>query len=181
MVIFPATFSSTLTTLAIMSYAQNNFSQTVFHGPSLLQRMRSTVRQITVKTQLEQLRATGRYDCFKLEWHPSYGNKNSWPVDSTWFWDSDLAKWIEGACYFLEQEFDPEIDAAIQELVQMIRSAQRSDGYLNVHFIVVEPEARWSNIRDQHELYGPPTCPSSLIFVQSIINHLLFLFCRYFP
>jgi DUF1680 family protein len=77
-----------------------------------------------------------------------------WPVPKHLFWDSDLAKWIEGACYFLESHYDEEIDSAIQYMVQTIRSAQQEDGYLNLHYTVVDPKGRWSNIRDMHELYN---------------------------
>lgn len=75
-----------------------------------------------------------------------------WPVPFHLFWDSDIAKWIEGACYFLHDEFDAEVDAAVRDLVEMIRGAQQSDGYLNVHYTVVEPGKRWTNLQDMHEL-----------------------------
>ncbi|KAF4978138.1 hypothetical protein FZEAL_5436 [Fusarium zealandicum] len=137
-----------------MSNPQFSFRDTTFHGPSLLRERRETVRRVTVKTQLEQLRNTGRYECFMLKWHPIYDEEPAWPVPKSLFWDSDIAKWIEGACYFLVQNPDHEVDAAVKELVEDIRSAQQDDGYLNVYFSVVEPKARWSNIRDQHELYN---------------------------
>lgn len=63
-----------------------------------------------------------------------------------------MAKWIEGACYFLQQETLPEVDAAVKELVHMIRNAQAADGYLNIHYTVVEPGKRFTNLRDMHEL-----------------------------
>ncbi|KAI1018713.1 hypothetical protein LB503_005968 [Fusarium chuoi] len=34
----------------------------------------------------------------------------------------------------------------------MISSAQQQDGYPNVHYTVVEPGTRWTNIRDMHKL-----------------------------
>ncbi|KAM0327100.1 hypothetical protein ACHAQA_006227 [Verticillium albo-atrum] len=137
-----------------MSHPQVTFRQTVFTGKSMLAKRRTVVSRTTVRTQLEQLRSTGRYDCFKLKWHPIYEDKTMWPVPFHLFWDSDIAKWIEGACYFLAEEYDAEIDATIRELVEMIRGAQQDDGYLNVHYTVVEPEKRWSNLRDMHELYN---------------------------
>ena len=54
----------------------------------------------------------------------------------------------------MKQQPNAEVDAAIKELVEMIRSAQQPDGYLNIHFTVVEPGRRWTNLRDMHELYG---------------------------
>ncbi|KAL1874417.1 hypothetical protein VTK73DRAFT_294 [Phialemonium thermophilum] len=137
-----------------MSNPQFSFRQTSFNGPSLLHNRREQVRRATVKAQLQQLKQTGRYDCFKLGWHPTYDEEYQWPVPKSLFWDSDIAKWIEGACYFLSDEYDVEIDAAIRELVGDIRAAQQDDGYLNVYFTVVAPKDRWSNIRDMHELYN---------------------------
>ncbi|RSL42247.1 hypothetical protein CEP53_012300 [Fusarium sp. AF-6] len=137
-----------------MSHPQTTFRQTTFKGDSVLSRRRKTVSRNTVHAQLEQLRSTGRYDCFKLKWHPIYAGKSMWPVPFHLFWDSDIAKWIEGACYFLLDEYDAKIDEAIFELVEMIRGAQQEDGYLNVHYTVVEPDKRWSNLRDMHELYN---------------------------
>jgi DUF1680 family protein len=64
-----------------------------------------------------------------------------------------VAKWIEGGCYLLMNCYDEEIDAAVKELVQMIRTAQHPDGYLNIHYSVVEPGKRFTNLRDMHELY----------------------------
>jgi uncharacterized protein len=139
---------------AKMSHPQRTFNDTTFHGKSILSVRRDTIARTTLHTQLDRLRSTGRYDCFKLKWHPIYDNKSEWPVPAHLFWDSDIGKWIEAACYLLPNHYDEEIDKAIQELVQMIRGAQGEDGYLNLHYTVVEPEPskRWSNLRDMHEL-----------------------------
>lgn len=59
---------------------------------------------------------------------------------------------MEGAIYFLSQQYDRELDEAVKHIVETIRSAQREDGYLNLHYMVVEPGKRWSNIRDMHEM-----------------------------
>jgi uncharacterized protein len=135
-----------------MSNPQLNFRHTTFQGPSILSTRRKTIARVTVQTQLQQLRSTGRYDCFKFQWKPVYEDKSKWPVPPHLFWDSDLGKWIEGACYFLKEEYDPDVDKAVQEIVQTIRSAQQEDGYLNLHYTLVEPGKRWSNLQDMHEL-----------------------------
>ncbi|CEI61286.1 hypothetical protein FVEN_g5992 [Fusarium venenatum] len=137
-----------------MSHPQSTFRHTTFAPGSILHRRRTTIAKTTLHTQLKRLRETGRYDCFKLKWHDIYGDKSMWPVPFHLFWDSDIAKWIEGACYFLHDEFDPEIDTAVKELVETIRGAQQDDGYLNVHYTVVEPGKRWTNLQDMHELYN---------------------------
>ncbi|KAF9880933.1 hypothetical protein CkaCkLH20_01975 [Colletotrichum karsti] len=129
-----------------MSNPQFTFRQTTFTSPSLLLTRRNTVSRITLHAQLSQLRANGQYDAFKLKWHPIFDDNSRWPAPLHLFWDSDIGKWIEGACYFLLGEYDVKIDAAVRELVEMIRSAQHDDGYLNIHFSVVEPGKRWTNI-----------------------------------
>ncbi len=34
----------------------------------------------------------------------------------------------------------------------MIEKAQHEDGYLNIYFTVVDPEGRYKNLRDMHEM-----------------------------
>lgn len=153
-----------------MAYPQATFAATTIDDDSLVGRRRKVVAANTLRYQLDVLKKTGRYDAFKLQWHPTYDNPpvrisypagvsthlNSiqlvWPVPDHLFWDSDVAKWIEGACYFLKQQSLPDIDAAVKELVDMIRSAQQPDGYLNIHYTVVQPGKRFTNLKDMHEL-----------------------------
>ncbi|KAI6840481.1 glycoside hydrolase family 127 protein [Hortaea werneckii] len=108
-----------------------------------------------MRDRLDVLKKTGRYDAFKLKWHKVYEEPPVvWPVPNHLFWDSDVAKWIEGACYILKQQSLPVVDQAVKELVDMIKSAQQPDGYLNIHYTVVEPGKRFTNLRDMHELYN---------------------------
>lgn len=69
------------------------------------------------------------------------------------FQDSDLGKWMEAAAYLLSQESDPELEAICDEAVALMGAAQQPDGYLNTYFTVKAPGARWTNLRDWHELY----------------------------
>ena len=138
-----------------MAYPQTSFARTIVPPASLVGRRREAVSANTLVYQLEVLKNTGRYEAFRLKWHPTYNDEPEvWPIPNHLFWDSDVAKWIEGACYFLQQRKNVEIDSAVRELVAMIRSAQQPDGYLNIHFTVVEPGRRWTNLRDMHELYA---------------------------
>ena len=140
-----------------MAYPQKSFAQTTIHPGSLVGRRREVVSSSTLLYQLDVLKQTGRYDAFKLQSHPSYNDPpNVWPIPNHLFWDSDVAKWIEGACYLLKQKSIEKVDAAVKELVEMIRSAQQPDGYLNIHYTVVEPGKRFTNLRDFHELYIRP-------------------------
>ncbi|KAJ5369612.1 Six-hairpin glycosidase [Penicillium cosmopolitanum] len=108
-----------------MDYPQETFVNTTFTPGSFWARRREIVRAQTLRHQLEMLKKTGRYEAFKLGWHPSYSDPPTvYPVPNHQFWDSDVAKWIEGACYLLTDHFDTEIDEAVRELVRMIQGAQ---------------------------------------------------------
>jgi len=99
----------------------------------------------------------------------------------TVFQDSDVAKWIEAACYSLAARHDRELDQRLDELIQCIGRAQGSDGYLNTYFTVKEPEKRWTDLVSAHELY----CAGHLI--EAAVAHyrvtgkksLLDILCRY--
>jgi DUF1680 family protein len=69
------------------------------------------------------------------------------------FQDSDLAKWLEAVSYLLETEADPELEVVADEVIDIIAKAQQADGYLNTYFTLKEPEMKWSNLAECHELY----------------------------
>ncbi|KAJ5768831.1 Six-hairpin glycosidase [Penicillium odoratum] len=153
-----------------MDYPQESFIATRFAPESFWARRREVVRVQTLRHQLQMLKETGRYEAFKLKWHPSYSVPPTvYPIPNHQFWDSDVAKWIEGACYLLMNQFDAEIDVAVKELVEMIRGAQKQDGYLNIHYSVVEPGKRFTNLRDMHELYN-----AGHLIEAALAHHLLY-------
>jgi uncharacterized protein len=138
--------------LVAMAYPQTTFVHTVLDLDDFIGRKRQIVRKTTLKYQLDTLKKTGRYDAFRLKWHPIYDEPpESW-VPKHLFWDSDVAKWIEGACYFLHDSEDEEIETAVRDLVDMIGKASQPDGYLNIHYTVVDRKGRFTNLRDMHEL-----------------------------
>lgn len=69
------------------------------------------------------------------------------------FWDSDVGKWIEAASYALRHRRDATIEAQIDDIVDDLEKAQAPDGYLNCWYLGREPDKRWTNLRDRHELY----------------------------
>ena len=70
------------------------------------------------------------------------------------FWDSDPAKWIEAVGYSLHTHPDPALEAQADDLIDRLEKAQQPDGYLNTYFTVLEPENRWKDLRDWHEMYN---------------------------
>lgn len=69
------------------------------------------------------------------------------------YMDSDLYKAMEAAAYVLQLYPDDPIREKLDEVIGILERAQTPEGYLNSYFQVVAPERRWTNLRDDHELY----------------------------
>ncbi|MGM0873443.1 MAG: glycoside hydrolase family 127 protein [Bacillota bacterium] len=69
------------------------------------------------------------------------------------FQDSDVAKWIEAVAFSIENEPNQELEQIVDEIVSLLGRAQDKNGYLNTYYQVKEPNNRWTNLRDNHELY----------------------------
>jgi DUF1680 family protein len=106
----------------------------------------ATNRNSTLPAIQHQMEITGRIDAWKLQWKPGEKKPHI-------FWDSDNGKWIEAAAYSLMTHPDPELEKEMDYVIDLIEAAQQPDGYLNIFFTAVEPENRWRNLRDWHELY----------------------------
>ena len=110
-------------------------------------------RERTIPHIYEQCKQTGRIDALDGVWDPEVVERGVKANIAILFWDSDVAKWIEAASYSLATHPDPELDALVDAVVAQLAHAQQPDGYLNSWFAAVEPEKRWTNLRDWHELY----------------------------
>ena len=110
-------------------------------------RLMEVNRRVTLPIQYRQCKETGRIDAWRLAWKPGD------PDPPHIFWGSDVGKWIEAVAYSLVSGPDPELERIVDEVIDLIARAQQPDGYLNIHFTVVAPEKRWTNLRDNHELY----------------------------
>ena len=69
------------------------------------------------------------------------------------FQDSDVAKWLEAVAYSLSLKPDRELERSADEVIDIIEKAQQKDGYLDTYFIIKEPEKRWTDLEECHELY----------------------------
>ncbi|MFD1176996.1 glycoside hydrolase family 127 protein [Paenibacillus puldeungensis] len=69
------------------------------------------------------------------------------------FQDTDVAKWLEAVSYMLEADRNPELEEIADQMIDIIGQAQQEDGYLDTYFIVKEPDKRWTNLTECHELY----------------------------
>ncbi|MFB5760199.1 glycoside hydrolase family 127 protein [Paenibacillus medicaginis] len=71
----------------------------------------------------------------------------------TVFQDSDIAKWLETVAFSLRDHPNPALEAQADEVIELLGRAQAEDGYLNTYYLLKEPDNRWTNLRDNHELY----------------------------
>ncbi len=101
-------------------------------------------KEVTLKAVQDRFAETNRFSA----WDFSDPEK---PIPHI-FYDSDVAKWIEGAAFILQKERNEELEAFVDNLVDLIEKNRSEDGYFNSHFLR-KPEARWTN-RWNHELYN---------------------------
>lgn len=69
------------------------------------------------------------------------------------FQDSDVAKWLEAVAYLLNTEKDPALEQIADGMIDIIEQAQHENGYLNTYFTIKEPDGKWTNLTECHELY----------------------------
>ncbi|MBK5262189.1 MAG: glycoside hydrolase family 127 protein [Peptostreptococcaceae bacterium] len=69
------------------------------------------------------------------------------------FQDSDLYKWIEAVAYSLCWHPDENLETMADEAIELIKGAQFSDGYINTYYTITGMEKRFTNLKDNHELY----------------------------
>ena len=69
------------------------------------------------------------------------------------FQDSDAAKWLEAVAYSLVIFPDKELEQTADKLIDIIASAQDTDGYLNTYYTIKDKDKRWTNLLEGHEMY----------------------------
>ena len=103
-------------------------------------------RQVTARAVYERFSDTHRFDLLKcpkredIDWTPHR------------FWDSDVAKWLEGAAYVLAVHSDPWLQKRAEDAIADLLANQWTNGYMNSYFTVTPTETPFTN-RDAHELY----------------------------
>lgn len=101
-------------------------------------------KNITLEAVYNQFKKAGRFDALHCNWKEGSPNK-------PWiWWDSDVAKWIEGASNILIKEPNEELEKLIDKIIDQIAESQMEDGYFNSYYIRFG--GRWKN-RLGHELY----------------------------
>jgi uncharacterized protein len=136
-------------------YSSVPFADVKITGPFWSERL-ETVLSCTIPSQHRQLEKFNMLRSLKLPKPvppltiPPHANSFTTEI----FWDSDIGKWVEAAAYALSHRRDAAIEAQIESIVDDLEKAQAPDGYLNCWYLEREPENRWTNLRDNHELYN---------------------------
>ena len=135
-------------------YSPVRFNEVSVEGAFWRERL-DTVLTRTIPSQYRQLETHGMLESLKVAQPPPplripRGRHN---FTTQIFWDSDIGKWIEAASYALSHRRDATVEAQIDEITERLASAQLPDGYLNCWHIGREVDRRWTNLRDNHELY----------------------------
>jgi DUF1680 family protein len=136
-------------------YAPVEFTRVSLTGPFWRERL-ETVLTRTIPSQYQQLVAHNMIDALAVRQPPPPLTipRNRGGFTTQIFWDSDIGKWIEAASYALRHRRHEAIEAQIDDIVDRLADAQLADGYLNTWYIGREIENRWTNLRDNHELYN---------------------------
>ncbi|MBB6674827.1 glycoside hydrolase family 127 protein [Cohnella nanjingensis] len=104
--------------------------------------------KVTIKTCLSQCEETGRISNFAKAAGLMEGE-----FEGIYFNDSDVYKVLEGAAYLLMSNRDPELEAEIDRIIELIAAAQEADGYLCTYYTLVAPESKWTDM-EKHEMYN---------------------------
>ena len=104
-------------------------------------------RDVTIYAVENRFRDTGRFRAFKFDW-----TEGSDIPKPHYFWDSDIAKWIESAAYIIQKHETPKLYASVRDVIDDIAAHQDENGYFNIYHTVVEPDNRFRD-RNHHELY----------------------------
>lgn len=136
-------------------YSPVDFTRVSLTGPFWSERL-ETVLTKTVPSQYKKLDESGILESLELKDPPPPMRipRNAGGFTTQIFWDSDIGKWIEAAGYALRHRRDAELEAQVDGIVEKLEAAQMDDGYLNLWYQGHEIENRWTNLRDNHELYN---------------------------
>lgn len=106
-------------------------------------------RKTTINAVYNRFDETGRVAAFNFDYAEGISDPQKKPHI---YWDSDIAKWIEGAAYIIKKHPDPALESKVDAIVEKIKANQGEDGYFNVYYTVIEPGKRFT-VRNNHELY----------------------------
>ncbi|MCH5183125.1 MAG: glycoside hydrolase family 127 protein [Oscillospiraceae bacterium] len=103
-------------------------------------------RNVTIHAVYDRFSESGRIGAFDFAW------KEGMPHQPHVYYDSDVAKWMEGASWILCKHDEPLLTERVERLIDRIERHQQPDGYFNIYYTVCKPGERFTD-RNMHELY----------------------------
>ena len=104
------------------------------------------VRNSTVTAVFNRFYDTYRFEALKCD------TSEGLPYKPHIYWDSDVAKWMEGVAYLISKQPDEALLKIVEDSIDLIIKNADEHGYFNSHFLVTEQDMRFKN-RSWHELY----------------------------
>ena len=102
------------------------------------------ISDVTLQSVYNRFKETHRFDALDCTW------KEGDPDMPHVFWDSDIAKWLEGLAYSLAYKDNDELVKIADESIEKIIKNRDENGYFNSHFLVT---GKRFTERNEHELY----------------------------
>ncbi len=102
------------------------------------------ISDVTLESVYNRFKETKRFDALDCLWQEGE------PDCPHVFWDSDIAKWVEGLAYSLSFKKNEKLEKIADEAISKIIKNSDENGYYNSHFLVTGE--RFTR-RDEHELY----------------------------
>lgn len=122
-----------------------DFSKVTLTG-GFLHTKQELVKSTTVRAVYDRFVESHRFDALNCDW------KEKGEYEAHFFWDSDVAKWIEGVAYLLKTERNDELEKIVDDTVDTIVRNCDEHGYFNSYFLTIRQDERFC-VRDCHELY----------------------------
>lgn len=117
-------------------------------------------RKVAIYNQYEQLEKDNHINNFRIAANLMKGRHRG-----EFYYDADVYKWLEAACYFLQCNDEDQLKKKVDEIIDLILNSQLNDGYINTFFSTNFIEKRFTNTTIMHEL----NCAGHLI--QASIAH----------
>jgi DUF1680 family protein len=130
-----------------------HFSNITIDGPFWAQRMKIN-RERTIPYVYKIFKATGQMDSLKLGFKPGKEPLSRYFAYLPHFTYFSIYRWIEAASYSIAKHPDSQLETLIDGLVGLIAERQQPDGYMPGSYKTIEPEKRWTNLRDGGFLGG---------------------------
>ncbi|MBR3838625.1 MAG: glycoside hydrolase family 127 protein [Clostridia bacterium] len=103
-------------------------------------------KDVSIKSVRDRFEETSRFEALRFTYEEGKPKPHV-------FYDSDVAKWMEGVAYLVHSGNECEEELKLcRELIASMKEHQREDGYMNSYFQQVAPEKIFTD-KNAHELY----------------------------